>query len=148
MTRTLLQAVVVGLLWANSTGADEKQPAPKDSLEGTWKLTSVELNGQPLSMEKLQDSRLVVKGAKYSFKLGDTRLELTHVLLTDQQPKGLDLTVVEGAEKGKTFHGIYKLDGSTLTICRDVEPGKERPKVFATKPESGLLLVVWTRDKT
>ena len=147
MTRTLFLAMVSNLLMAGAAWAEDKS-AKQDSLEGTWKLTSVEFNAQPISMEKLQDSRLVVNGTKYSFKLGDTRLEMTHVLLADRNPKAMDMTIVEGPDTGKTFHAIYKLEGSLLTICRHMEPDKERPAAFGTRPESGLLLIIWMRDKS
>jgi uncharacterized protein (TIGR03067 family) len=64
-----------------------------------------------------------------------------------QRPKAIDLTLAAGPDKGKTFLGIYKLEGDTYTICRPVDPGKERPTAFATRPGSGLMLVVWKRPK-
>ena len=64
-----------------------------------------------------------------------------------QRPKAIDLTLAAGPDKGKTFLGIYKLEGDTYTICRPVAPGKERPTAFATRPGSGLMLVVWKRQK-
>jgi uncharacterized protein (TIGR03067 family) len=60
-------------------------------------------------------------------------------------PKAIDLTVTEGPQKGQTFHGIYKLEGDTYSVCPNVEPGKDRPTEFATRPDSGLMLVVWKR---
>jgi uncharacterized protein (TIGR03067 family) len=127
--------------------ADEKQSGATGPLEGTWKLASVQLNAQPLPMEKLQDARLVVQGPKYSLKLADARLEMTHKLMSDMRPPAMDLTLAEGPDKGKTFQAIYKLEGDMLTVCRSIEPGKQRPAEFASKPDSGLLLVVWSRAK-
>ena len=148
MTRALLTLTAVGLLVAGSALADEKKPGGKDSFEGTWKLTSVEINAQPLSMEVLQQARLTVQGPKYTLVLGDTRLEMTHVLFADQQPKAMDLTVAEGPEKGQVFRAIYKLDGDTLTVCRNIKAGVDRPTEFATKPDTGLMLGVWKRHKS
>jgi uncharacterized protein (TIGR03067 family) len=96
-------------------------------------------------MEKLQDTRLVVRGSKYSLSLADTRLEMSHQLQSDQRPRAMDLTVTEGADKGKTFKAIYKLEGDTLTVCRSIHPDQDRPAEFGTKPDSGLMLVVWKR---
>jgi uncharacterized protein (TIGR03067 family) len=146
MLRTLLLLTTIGWGLASIAPADDKQPAAPGPLEGAWKLTSVQLNAQSLPMEKLQDARLVVRGTKYSLTLADTRLEMTHKLLNDQHPKAMDLTIVEGSEKGKTFHAIIKLAGDTLTVCRSIQSDQERPTEFASKPDSGLL-VVWTRQK-
>lgn len=147
MTRAILLLTAIGLLQANSAFADEKKSGGKDSLDGTWKLTAVEINAKSLSMEKLQEARLTIKGAKYSLVLDDSRLEMTHVLHPAKQPKAMDLTIVEGPEKGKVFHAIYKLEGDTFTVCRNIKPGMDRPAEFGTKPETGLLLGVWTRQK-
>ena len=112
-----------------------------------------EVNKQAIPLENLKDgnvvlvARLVIAGEAYSFRLGKSRLELTFKVDPSKKPRAIDLTVAEGPEKGKTYHGIYKLEGDTYTICRNVEPGKERPGEFVTRPDSGLMLVVWKRDK-
>jgi uncharacterized protein (TIGR03067 family) len=139
--------VVVGLLQSIVSNADERKSAGNDSLEGTWKLTSVEINAQSLLMDKLQEGQLVVQGARYSLALGDIRLEMTHDLHANKQPKQLNLTIAEGSDKGKVFHAIYKLEGDRLTICRSIKPDVDRPAEFVSKPDSGLMLVVWTRQE-
>ena len=147
MTRAFLLMTAIGLLVASAVFAAEDGPGGKDSLEGTWRLTSVEINAQPLSMEKLQEVRLVVQGPKYSLVLANTRVEMMHVLHADKQPKAMDLTIAEGPEKGKVFPAIYKLEDETLTVCRNIKPDMDRPVEFSTKPDTGLMLVVWTRQK-
>src|SRR5262245_40250826 len=127
MSRSFLLLAAISLCQATVAPADESKTDAKGPLEGTWKLTSVQLNAQSLSMEKLQTARLVVQGLKYSLTLAETRLEMTHKLLSDKRPQAMDLTVAEGEQKGKTFHAIYKLEGDSLTVCRNIEPGKERP---------------------
>jgi uncharacterized protein (TIGR03067 family) len=146
MTRVFLAALVLLGLPA-ALLADDAAKADQKKLQGTWAIVSVEINKQPIAMDMLKDARLTVKGTKYSFKLADTKLELTYKLFPDKTPKAIDLTVTEGAQKGKTLHGIYKLDGDFYTVCRNVEPGKDRPAEFVTKPDSGLMLIVWKRVK-
>jgi uncharacterized protein (TIGR03067 family) len=145
MKRTMLWIALVGLIAVGMVSAREKQTAQSDSLQGNWALTSVELNAQVLSMEKLKDARLTVKDTQYTLQLGDIGVEMTHVLHADQQPKAMDLTIAAGPDKGKTFRAIYKLEDDTLTVCRSIKPDVERPTKFATAPESGLMLVVWKR---
>ena len=145
MSRSLLLLAVVSLCQATIIAADDKKTAAKGPLEGAWNLTSVQLNAQSLPMEKLHDARLVVQDHKYSLKLAETRLEMTHRFLPDQSKQAMDLTVAEGQDKGKTFHAIFKLEGDTLTVCRSILPDKDRPTEFVSKPDSGLLLVVWSR---
>jgi uncharacterized protein (TIGR03067 family) len=137
--------LTAGLLLAADAPQSGAAGQDQDRLQGAWGLVSVEVNGQPLTMEKLKESRLEVRGESYGFRLGKTVLDLTCRLHPAQQPKGIDLTVASGPNKGQTFLGIYKLEGDTYTICRPVAPGKGRPTAFATTPGSGLMLVVWKR---
>jgi uncharacterized protein (TIGR03067 family) len=125
--------------------ADEKESASKQILEGDWQLLSVEINTQSLPQDKVQLGRLAVRGERYSLSLDQSRVEMTHKLLSGMQPSAMDLTVVEGQDKGRTFPAIYKLEGDTLTVCRSIHPGQPRPTEFGTKPDSGLMLVVWKR---
>jgi uncharacterized protein (TIGR03067 family) len=142
-----LVIVTAGLLLA----ADAPQQGPAgpdyDRLQGAWGLVSVEVNGQPVTVEKLKEARLKIRGESYGFRLGETALAMTYRLRPAETPKAIDLTIASGRNKGKTFFGIYKLEGDTYTVCRPTEPGKDRPRAFVTKPGSGLMLVVWKRQK-
>ena len=114
-------------------------------LQGSWSIVSVEIDGQALAMDNLKGASLNIQGTRYSFQLQKTRLELSFKLDASKSPKTIDLEVVEGPEKGKVYHGIYKLEKDRYTICRTTEPGKERPTKFATQAKSGLMIVVWDK---
>ncbi len=92
-----------------------------------------------------QFGTLKAMGDSYTFRLGDVRLALTFAMDPSKSPRTIDLTVTEGPQKGQTLNGIYKLEGDMYTICRNAEPWKDRPTQFATRPDSGLMLVVWKR---
>jgi uncharacterized protein (TIGR03067 family) len=147
MKRLFLLALVAGLFLVATGPAAKEGSSDKDKLQGSWGLVSVEVNKQPLTMDQLKAARLVVEGDRYSFTLGKTHLELTYKLDATKTPRRIDLTVLAGPQKGKTFHGIYKLRGDTYTVCRPIEPDKGRPTDFATEPDSGLMLVVWKHSK-
>jgi uncharacterized protein (TIGR03067 family) len=151
-----LQVLIVAaasLLAAAGARAQGPATTDKDALQGTWRLASVEVNKQAIPLENLKQSNvvvvgtLVIKGDSYTFHLGKDRLEFTFRVDPTKKPKAIDLTVRDGPQKGQTYRGIYKLEGDTYTICRNVEPDKERPTEFVTSPKSGLMLVVWQREK-
>jgi uncharacterized protein (TIGR03067 family) len=149
--RQLLLALGAVLLLAAAPHAQQAK-SDRDRLQGTWQLAAVEVNQKPFSLKNLKEGEdvmagtLVVKGERCSFRLGSKgRLELTCKLSPGATPKAIDLTVTEGPQKGKTYRGIYRLEGGTYTVCRNVEPGKARPTEFRTTPGSGLMLVVWKR---
>src|SRR5262249_40694117 len=102
---------------------------------------------KPLPMEKLQASELVIKGERYHFQLDKVHWEFTYRVDPTMKPATIDLTVVQGPEKGKTFRGIYAVEGDSYKICRPVKPDQARPTEFGTKADSGLMLTVWKRQK-
>jgi uncharacterized protein (TIGR03067 family) len=142
---TLLLMAGAGL--AVAAGQDRPGPAKDDAarLQGAWAIVSVEYEGQKLATDKLKAGRLDVKGTRYSFTLDKTDLEFTFALHPGKTPRAIDLTVAEGPNKGKVYHGIYVFEDGRYKICRPAEPGKDRPTAFATTPKSGLLMVVWKR---
>jgi len=154
MKLRILIVAAASLLAAAGARAEGPATTDKDALQGTWRLTSVEVNKEAIPLENLKEGNvvvvgtLVVKGDSYAFHLGNNRLEIIFKVDPAKRPRAIDLTVSEGPQKGQTYHGIYKLESDTYTICRNVEPGKERPTEFVTKPKSGLMLVVWKRDKS
>jgi RNA polymerase sigma-70 factor (ECF subfamily) len=139
--------LVVGTTLGLSAEPVSQNPAKEDTakLQGAWAIVSVEVEGQPLAMDKLKDARLTIQGKEYSFRLGEMRLELTYQLDPGKSPKAIDLILVEGADKGKSYRGIYTLEKDRYKICRTTEPEKGRPTEFATRPKSGLMMVVWKR---
>jgi uncharacterized protein (TIGR03067 family) len=144
MNVTLLLIMAVGFMLPPGLGNTESK-SDSQRLQGTWAIASLQINGDDISIEGLTESRLTIAGEKYSFKMGETTLELTHKVNPAKKPKELDMTIVEGTMKGQTYHAIYSLEKDRFKICRNVEPDKARPTEFATKPDSGLMLIVWKR---
>ena len=108
-------------------------------LQGTWRITSLEVEGNKIPNAMLTGAQITVKddqfttmamGAEYSGKVAvdDTKT-----------PRTFDLHFTSGPEKGNTSYGIYHLDGDSWKICLTLR-GKTRPTEFATKPGSGLAL--------
>jgi uncharacterized protein (TIGR03067 family) len=136
----LLVSVVALPAIGFGSGSDRRG---ETELQGTWSLFSVEINGRPLPMDKIKDAKLMIHGEEYFFKLGDAHLEMTHKVDTSKSPKTLDMTIIGGNTKGKTYHAIYELKGDFLKICRHIDPDRARPVEFATSPNSGLMITVW-----
>jgi uncharacterized protein (TIGR03067 family) len=137
-----------------SAAPPEKGPAHETPLEGTWGLCSTQIDMHPGRVITLEGDdmatmcRLVITKDRYTVNLGDGTLKMVYRLYPRAKPSAIDLILTEGADKGKCFHGIYKLEGDTLTICRSSELEKERPKSFTVEPGSSLMMTVWKRTKT
>ena len=57
------------------------------------------------------------------------------------------VNATEGPDKGKTFKGIYELDGDSSKFCRAGTPEQERPTEFKTKAGTGALASAYKRLK-
>jgi uncharacterized protein (TIGR03067 family) len=142
--RSLL-ILAAGLLVAADGSKGGAAKPDKEILQGTWKLVALEIDGKQVDVKGLNDARLMVKGNEYCFTLGKGHLEMTFTMDQGQQPKVIDLAIAAGPNKGKTYRGIYTLEGDTFKICRHTKPDQERPTEFATRADSGLMVVVWSR---
>jgi uncharacterized protein (TIGR03067 family) len=122
-------------------------PADLKSMQGNWTMVSFEVNGEATPDDQVKQGRLSVAKDVYTPTLGGRSMAFTLLLNPEKTPKTFDLTVRDGANKGRTYKGIYKLDGDTLTMCRALTEETERPTEFSTGAESGCSLVVWRRAK-
>jgi internalin A len=138
--------VVTGLLLAADEPNDAAAKKESEKLSGTWKAITVERDGQPDGAAQNAIVTYTAEG-KLTVKFAEgTRGEGTYRLDPSKTPKRMDYTLSFGTNKGEPHKGIYSLEGDTLKICGS-EPGKPRPKEFATKADSGRVLLVLKREK-
>ncbi|WP_232068369.1 TIGR03067 domain-containing protein [Gemmata obscuriglobus] len=134
----------------------EPQAAPTNDLKllnGEWKVVALEANGKKAPAAEIEGGRWVFSGAEVQF--GDPGEKLggrsSVKLDTTKSPKHIDLAGLEGAGKGITSPGIYKLEKGRLVICLgDPKSGeKGRPTTFATGAlgEAALITLERVKDK-
>ena len=122
---------------SRALAADADQP----KLQGKWLVESFEYNGNPVEMMKGAVREFT--GDKYTLtpKSGDAISGEVKEIDSNKKPKTIDLQIND-----RTLKGIYELEGDTLKLCYNLnEP--ERPTEFASKPDTGLVLVVHKRVK-
>jgi uncharacterized protein (TIGR03067 family) len=119
--------------------------------EGSWKVTALETNGKSAPAEALQGMRWTFKGSEVRFADPGEEPGGRSAITLDpgKTPRHIDLVGQEGPEKGKTAHGIYKLEKDRLVIClRDAKTAsKGRPQEFKTEAGSGLGMITLERAK-
>ncbi len=117
-------------------------------LQGTWTATKAERDGK--TADDVVGHRLSFTGNRFQIQSKDGKpLYAGTVRMTPStKPAAIDFDHTEGAVKGKTWKGIYALDGDTLTIC-DNAPNlnKGRPAAFEAKSGSGYVLITFNRAK-
>ena len=119
---------------------------PRPPPSGTWKLTSVEVEGTKAEDDAVKSARLVIKKDTFVFKQGDMSFSGTYKVDVTKKTKTIDITFKDGPDKGKTLLGIYELDGDTMKLCF-TPPEQERPKDFTTKEGSKNVVMVFKRQK-
>jgi uncharacterized protein (TIGR03067 family) len=139
--RTLALFATVTLFAATPTTPDDTK-----AIQGTWKPDNAELAGHRLSDSLTAKITLTLTDGAYTVTVGDSTDKGTYKIDPSTNPKSVTLTGTEGPHQGKTFTGIYDLDGDTLKICYDLT-GQQTPKDFKTEPGTKLYLVTYTRDK-
>jgi uncharacterized protein (TIGR03067 family) len=130
--RALLLIVI-----ASSACASLSKAAPPDadkkSLQGTWKLTAVRVNGRDMPPEFIQmhAATLVIDGDKWTETIKNHENEpIRNSMKLDasKSPKQIDLTELEPeAGKAPEKHlGLYSVDEKTFSLCIK-RKGDERP---------------------
>jgi uncharacterized protein (TIGR03067 family) len=127
-------------LWLVGAAAARADQTDQQKLQGKWIVDSFEYNGNPV--ERLKDAVREFKDGKYSLtpKMGEG-IDGTATLDPTQKPKTIDLDI-----NGRILKGIYDLEGDTLKMCYNLT-SDQRPTEFASKPDSGLIMIVHKRGK-
>lgn len=118
-----------------------------DEIQGTWDLESVTVNGREVEDTQIKGAKFAVMAGRSTVTFGEQTLKVTYKLDRTASPKAIDLTYRDDTGEGRTFRGIYKLEGDTFTMCRPRRPEGERPREFAAPAGSEQVLVVMKRGK-
>jgi uncharacterized protein (TIGR03067 family) len=124
-------------------GARPDDPKAPAELQGTWKLVSVEINGESHAPLGGGEPRWVVKGDKILYG-GEEIIKLTADPAAN--PKVVDLKF---KDPDRTYEGIYVIEKDTLKVCVNAKAdgAKDRPGKFATQDQEGWRLLVFEREK-
>ena len=124
-------------------GCGERMKTDIETLQGTWNVVSLEMDGQKYPAVGAQ---IAVKGGRFtSLNMG---AEYSGTMTVDESanPRTFDLLFDTGPEKGNRSLGIYELDGDTWKLCLGLT-GKTRPTKFVSAPGSGHALEILKRER-
>jgi uncharacterized protein (TIGR03067 family) len=117
-----------------------------ERMRGTWHAVSITQNGDSQPLEgALANLQVVITGDRRAVQAGDIVYSRTVFRINPMAtPRTIDVTMTEGALRGKTLLGIYEIDGDHQRICLAPD-GVARPTEFVSKPDSGHTLTVFKR---
>ena len=143
--RILLAAMIV--VSSAGPGIIAAEAKVKDALQGTWVAESAERNGQ--AADDLRGHQLTFAGDRFTIRSkGKVIYQGTYTIDPSAKPATIDFRNTAGEMKGKTWLGIYEMEGEALRICDNAdEVAKGRPEAFVTGASSGRVLISLRRVK-
>jgi uncharacterized protein (TIGR03067 family) len=143
------RAIVCMSVFLGTGGADDEAVEKElKKLQGTWKVTRMEVDGIKIPLKAFEKVAVVIAGDKLSFRdKGKTYEEVECVLDPSKKPREIDLHYVSGLKKGVVETGIYELQGDVLRICQLLKTAKkkQRPSELESPKGSAQQLMVLKR---
>ena len=147
MNRWIYSAPAMLAVLALSASAAPNPQAAKElaKFQGAWDMQSLDESGKSTPADEAKSLRLVLKGDHWEMQEAGKKIG-AGTFAINPKTKSIDRTDSEGKDAGKSFHGIYEINGDSLKTCWS-PAGKERPTTFETKKGDGRELDELTRVK-
>ena len=143
MNRVLIATYLLGVAWPFAPAARADEPTLPKELQGTWKLVSIEREGESREPLGGGSPRWIIKGDKVYYG-GEEIIQLTADASTN--PKVVDMKYLK---PDRVYEGIYSVEKDSLKIClnKKTEGTKDRPSKFSTKDQADWILLIFEREQ-
>jgi uncharacterized protein (TIGR03067 family) len=131
---TALPSIAIG------QAVPDANKAEVEKLQGKWVRDAIETAGNKSAGRNIT---LEIKGEQWVVTSSNGETRVTYSVDASKTPKQIDMILKNSQGNEVTWHGIYKIEGDTLTLCRATG---DRPTEFKAE-EQGTYLTVWKRAK-
>jgi uncharacterized protein (TIGR03067 family) len=117
-----------------------------ENLQGKWQAVWLEDDGRKIPASKVKKTSVTISGDSYTLHQGDQDFSgvITKIDPSENPPTIDFLGARELDGPGKSYRGIYLLEGDEFTVCV-APPGKARPMDFDSRRGSGYWLYLLRR---
>jgi len=124
------------------------QSAEEDvqKLQGVWEVAGGEVNGSAISESDMPSITLTIKDKSYHVDREGNIDRGSFSVDPSKQPKQMDISPNSGDDAGNKLLAIYEVGTDSFKVCY-AAPGDDRPKAFATEPDSRRLVINYKRKK-
>jgi len=119
-------------------------PSDLDLLQGSWRITALEVEGREMPEEMLVEGRITIQGDRFTSTGMGAEYTGTIALDAAASPRRFEMHFDAGPEKGNTNFGIYELEGDRWRICLATR-GAVRPSKFDSTEGGGFVLETLAR---
>ncbi|MBF6025369.1 TIGR03067 domain-containing protein [Lysobacter niastensis] len=119
-----------------------------DVLQGHWTATQAVRDGQAAG--DVVGHRITFEGDRFRIESGEGKPLHEGTFLDDRHavPSSIDFTHAQGTLKGKTWRGIYAVEGDTLKVCDNApDLARPRPAAFEACTRTGYVLITFRRAR-
>src|SRR5262245_30222647 len=135
-----LQSVMIGIHLGGTMSKD------LENLQGSWRVTALEVDGQTVPMDTLGNAGIVINGDHFVSTGMGNEYKGTFEVDAKSRPRKLTMKFDTDPEKGNTNLAIYEMKGDTWKLCIATQ-GKVRPSRFGTKVGDGFVFETLTRGE-
>lgn len=144
--KTTVLSLAALALAAGCSHKEEPTSSGDPRLDGTYERVGTEWKGEMVK-DAENKVKYVFTGNKMIVQSGKSEDVQTISCDTSKNPAEITISKKEASGKVDAFHGIYKLEGGTLTICiRKTDNPADRPGDFKTSKNSSAMLLVLKRE--
>jgi uncharacterized protein (TIGR03067 family) len=123
------------------SGIPKQTHMNQNSFNGTWIPVQQELGGQQLPSAVFAGQKLILQDSSYT--VSAEHIDKGSVIYHGNK---MDIISREGANAGKQFKAIFKIENGLMTVCYDLS-GKEYPQAFSTQGKPLYFLSVFKREQ-
>jgi uncharacterized protein (TIGR03067 family) len=125
-------------------GVERSSADELKKLQGSWQITAIQAEGAAVTEEAVTNLYVTIKDNTYELMNAGAETSGTFELDPSKNPGEMEIHSTVGADSGRTWPGIYEVNGDTLRVCY-AQRGKKRPTTFSGIDDPNLMMITYKK---